>query len=167
MYLPFDSMPGRSRLWVYQASRAFTLAEKKYLQEGLTKLCDQWIAHGVPLQTSFSIQWNQFVILAVDEVENGASGCSIDSSVQYLQGLQQDLGLDFFDRTRVAFLQEEKVNIYPLTELKTLFENRTLTAETIAFNNVVTTKTEWINHWQVGVKDCWLIRYLPKIAVVE
>lgn len=166
MFLPFDSMPDHSRLWVYQANRPFTAAEKKFLIEGLKEMCDHWTAHNIPLKTSFSIQWDQFIILAVDEQQQGASGCSIDSSVHYLQGLQRSLGLDFFDRSRIAFLQHDKVSTYPLTELKTLFEKNTLTGDSIAFNNVVTSKTEWINHWQVKAKDSWLARYLPKPVVV-
>ena len=141
MYLPFDSMPGHARLWVYQANRAFMPAEKKYLEEGLKDLCNQWAAHNIPLQTSFLIQWDQFVILTVDEQQNGASGCSIDNSVHYLRSLQQELGLDFFDRSQVAFLQKDSIHAYSLSGLKTLFENHTLTAETITFNNTVTSKS--------------------------
>lgn len=165
MYFTFDSMPPHARLWIYQANRAFTSAEKEQIGGGLLTLCKQWAAHGTPLHTSFIIAYDQFVILSVDERQNGASGCSIDSSVHYLKSLQKELGLDFFDRTTVAFLQQEKINTHPLTELKTLFKNQTLSAQTIAFNNTVNTKVEWEKRWKVPVKDTWLARFLPKSAV--
>ena len=165
MYIPFDSMPGHSRLWIYQANRKFTATEKEQLLQGLKDLCEQWAAHGTPLQTSFNIQFDQFVIMAVDEQQQGASGCSIDGSVRYLKGLQNQLSLDFFERTGAAFLINGKIIVYPIQELKTLFENKTLLEDSIAFNNVVSTKAEWQNHWQIPVKNSWLVRYLPKTVV--
>ncbi|MEJ0054247.1 MAG: hypothetical protein WDN75_00505 [Bacteroidota bacterium] len=165
MYLPFESLPGHSRVWIYQADRTISASEKEQLSRGLTELCEQWSAHGTPLHTSFTIAFDRFVIMSVDELRQGASGCSIDGSVRYLKGLQSELGLDFFDRTRVAFLQNSNVVAYPLADLKSLFENGTLSAGTIAFNNLAGTKAEWEAHWQQPVSGSWMARYLPKTAV--
>ena len=166
MYQSFNSMPGYSRLWIYQANRFFSAQESKQLEEGLKKLCDQWSAHQVPLSTSFSIQYKLFAILAVDENQSGASGCSIDSSVHFLKGLQQSLGLDFFDRTQVAFMDGDVVTLQPVKGLKTLFENQTLTGNSITFNILATTKSDWVKNSKIKVKDSWLNKYLPKTAVV-
>jgi hypothetical protein len=165
MYLPFESLPEHSRVWIYQANRAFTPGEKNQLATGLKALCEQWSAHGTPLHTSFAIAFDQFVVMIVDEKQHGASGCSIDGSVRYLKGLQNELCLDFFDRSNVAILKDSGVVLYPLTELKSLFERRTLSGDTITFNNLVGTKAEWAMHWQQPVSSSWMARYLPKTAV--
>ncbi len=165
MYLPFESLPGHSRIWIYQSSRTFSSTEKKQLSAGLKELCEQWSAHGTPLHTSFTVEFDQFVIMAVDEQQHGASGCSIDGSVRYLKSLQNELGLDFFDRSEIAFLHNDKISLYPLTELKSLFESRTLSPDTITFNNLVNTKDEWTADWKQPVRSSWVARYLPKTAV--
>ena len=165
MFIPFDSMPGHSRLWIYQANRTFTAIDKQHFHQGLRDLCEQWSAHGTPLHTSFTLQFDLFVILAVDEHQQGASGCSIDGSVRYLKSVQSQLGLDFFDRTQTAFLVNGKIAIYPIQELKTLFENNTLSEVSIAFNNAISTKSEWETHWKVTAKNSWLKRYLPQTPV--
>ncbi len=157
-------MPGHARLWIYQANRALTASEKEYLGEGLKDLCDQWSAHGVPLRTSYTLPFDRFAVLAVDE---GASGCSIDSSIRFLKGLQGKLGIDFFDRSQVAFLKDGKVISFSLKDLKGMFENQALTADTIAFNNLVVTKEEWEKQWQSTVRDSWIARHLPKSAVTQ
>ncbi len=167
MYKQFDSMPAHSRLWVYQANRKFTVAEREILEEGLKSLCTQWTAHGAPLQTSFTIIYNQFVVIVVDEEVHGASGCSIDSSVHFLHGLQRDLGLDFFDRSQVAFKDGEDIFIYPFTSIKNLLADKTLSPETLSFNNAVTTKADWEKQWLIPVKDSWMARFLPKTPVVS
>ncbi len=165
MYQSFDSMPAHARLWIYQANRSFSTAEKEQLFKGLKDLCEQWSAHGTPLQTSFVIQFDQFVIMAVDEQLNGASGCSIDGTVRFMKSLQDQSGIDFFDRTRVAFLKEGKIIVHTVTEVRNLLESQALSAETVTFNNIVTTKAEWEKYWRVPVKESWLARYLPKTAV--
>ena len=160
-------MPGHSRVWVYQANRMFTIAERNHLNTELEELCNQWSTHGTPLLASFTLQFDQFVVMAVDAQHQGASGCSIDGSVHFLKSLQKSLGLDFFDRTMVAFLMDQKVVQHGLSGLKTLFENKALTADTISFNNTVITKDAWEKGWQVPVENSWLARYLPKSAVTH
>jgi hypothetical protein len=51
--------------------------------------------------------------------------------------------------------------------LKTLFERGVLTADTIAFNNTLTSKADWEQAWRVPVRNSWLSRYLPKAAGVQ
>ena len=167
MYLPFEQMPGDARLWIYQADRALSDVERAAVENSLHHLCDTWSAHGTPLYTSFRIELNQFVVLAVDERRAGASGCSIDGTVRLLKSMQERLAIDFFNRQQVAFSDGTLVRLYPLNELKTLFERGTLTADLVTFNNALTTKAEWEQSWRVAVKDSWLSRYLPKAAGVR
>lgn len=164
MHAHFQEMPGDARLWIYQGNRRFTPQERAAIESDLLHLCGGWLAHGAPLKTSFRIDYDQFIILAVDEHQLGASGCSIDGMVHLLKGLQQRLGLDFFDRQSIAFLEQGQVVCYPMHQLKTLFAGGVLTGDSVAFNNSLTTKDEWEKAWKVNVKSSWLARYLPKAA---
>lgn len=167
MYCDFNEMPDSSRLWVYQADRQLTATEKASLESSLVHLCQTWMAHGAPLKTSFRIEHNQFIILAVDESEAGASGCSIDGSVRLIKETQHRLGIDFFNRTLVPFLEGGRVIMHRADQLKTLFDQGVLQGESITFNPAVVTKGEWVRRWRLAVKDSWLSRYLPKAAGVR
>ncbi|MDZ4714915.1 MAG: hypothetical protein SH819_05540 [Cytophagales bacterium] len=162
MYQPFETMPPPSRLWVYQANRLLSDSEKALVDKSLRELCDQWTAHGAPLHTSFAVHYNQFIVLAIDEDLAGASGCSIDGSVRILKNLQETAGLDFFDRSKVAFLIGDAVVLHPMSELEKLFKTKTLSADTLTFNNTVTTKEAWEQQWKIPARNTWLARYLPK-----
>src|SRR5258707_14866060 len=140
MYFPFAQLPTHSRVWIYQADRSFTDAEEKIISNSLSDFCLQWAAHGVPLETSFTIQHKQFVVLSVNENATGASGCSIDGSVRILKELSQQLGIDFFSRTKIAFLIEGEIKLYSIHELPTLFKSSTLSGSSITFNNLVADK---------------------------
>ena len=167
MWVKFEDLPDHSRLWIYQSSRPLSSSEAAAVEAGLKTLCEQWKAHGHDLHASFSLRYQQFILLAVDESREGASGCSIDGSVRYLKEIQSQTGADFFDRTRITFLQGEDVVTYPMAELKQLFAAGKLTAASLTFNNAITTKGELKDRWKVAVEKSWLAKYLPKTALQD
>lgn len=165
MLIPFESLPEHARLWIYQANRVLTTAEVSLVEESLKELCANWQAHGNDLHTSYQIVHQQFILLAVDESMAGASGCSIDSSVRFLKSIQNQTGLDFFDRTRVAFLENEKVTTFALAELKDAFVKGRLGSGSITFNNTITTKAQLDHQWKIPAEKSWLAKYLPKTTL--
>jgi hypothetical protein len=162
MLTSFNQLPPKARLWVYQANRFLTSSEKEIVQVELAAFCEQWMAHGHPLNTSFKIEHQLFVVLAVDETMSGASGCSVDGSVRMLKELQSKIGVDFFDRSSIAFWVDGTVKLHKLTELKSLVADGILTGNTLSFNNAITSKQDFDNAWLVAINKSWLQKYLPK-----
>jgi hypothetical protein len=165
MFISFNALPPNARLWIYQSDRSLNADEENFLSFELEEFCEQWKAHGLPLQTSFKIEYHHFVILAVDENYNDASGCSIDGSVRILKSLQEKSGINFLDRSRVAFLLKNEIETFPLIELKNLFASGRLTSTSHTFNNLVATKSDFDKGWLTTVEKSWLAKYLPKSAV--
>jgi hypothetical protein len=161
MYVPFDQLPEHSRIWIYQADRKLTAAERQHVEAVLRDFCGAWTVHQQDTRASFIIEYNQFIVLAIDEDYRQASGCSIDSSVRTLKGLQDNLGLNLFDRTRIAFLVDNSIKIHPLSQLKALFESGELNKNTITFNNLVPSRGDLTREWKTPVEKTWLIKYLP------
>jgi hypothetical protein len=165
MFVPFEKLSPESRVWVYQGSRAFTKDEATYLASALHAFCEQWSAHGEPLKSSFRIESNQFVIMAVDEDFHNPSGCSIDSSVSVLRQIHQATGIDLLDRTSVAFEIQGQTVLVPITQLKQQFQDGILKPESITFNTLITTKQDWTTRWKLPAQKTWLAKYLPKPAL--
>jgi hypothetical protein len=44
----------------------------------------KWAAHGTSLVSSYQLKYNRFIILAVDQDVQSATGCSIDASVEFI-----------------------------------------------------------------------------------
>lgn len=162
MYVPFDKMPGQSRIWIYQTDRELTTEEVSVVSNEIKKFCEGWVAHSNPLQTSFAIKYNHFLILAVNEQTNGASGCSIDSSVHTLKSLQSRLNIDFFGRLKIAILTDGAVKTFSLNEEKEKINFGEMSSAVLTFNNLVTTKEELSEKWIVPISRSWLARHLPK-----
>lgn len=160
MFVPFDSLPPQARIWIYQSNKKFTDVDKNTISEALTAFTERWQVHGQPIETSFDIRFDQFIILAAND---STSGCSIDSSVRAVKEVGSLINVDFFDRTRVAFkLDQEKVMIIPLNKLSEAAASQNWGAETPTFNNLVETKSELQNRWIVNAGSTWLKRYLPQ-----
>jgi hypothetical protein len=166
MFIPFEKIQDNSRIWIYQASRKFNSDESKIISQALSAFTEGWLVHGHPMQASFDIRFDQFIILAADEDANAASGCSIDDSVRTFKKLGSELAIDFFDRTLVAFKKDEHVFTVPSTDLKAKLSEGVWRSDTLVFNNLVNTKRELNQTWLVPAGNSWLKRYLPKQTVV-
>jgi hypothetical protein len=159
MFIPFNQMEDTSRLWVYQCNRSLTNEEVELLSGSLTSFLDSWKAHNQPLTSSFFIENNIFVIIAVDEASYGASGCSIDASVHELQVLQEKLKVDFFTRDTVIFKNGQSLERVRLQEIKSRVANGELQADSLVFNTLIGAKKDLETNWVAPAGDTWLKRY--------
>ena len=159
MFSDFDQMADTSRIWIYQAAHKFTKEQEDTILQHGHSFCDQWEAHGVPLMSSIKVFYNQFIVIAVDEGYNNATGCSIDRSVALMQALEKAIGSSLFDRSNIAFLKNGEVFIKPLQGIKSEIASGEIHAEMITFNNLVKNVGEMKEKWQVQVGNSWLKRY--------
>lgn len=160
MFILFENLPSKARVWVFQSNRPFTSEELGMAEAKLHEFTQSWAVHGAPFNTSYRIAYNQFIILGADETQQNASGCSIDSSVRVLKELEQVFSLELFDRSRAAFWVNEAVMLVPLQDLKQKFQDGTLNHETLAFNNLVQTKKDLDESWLAPAGQTWLKRYI-------
>lgn len=159
MFIPFEEMPKQARVWVYQAERPLSTEECEITEAALSQFLEQWTAHNQSLKASGGVFQQRFVILALDEDFNAASGCSIDASVHFLQDLGKQLKTDFFDRS-VAFLSPDKaLQTAELKDLKHYIAEGLIQSDTTIFNNLVKNIEELEQAWQQPAKASWLARY--------
>lgn len=159
MLVPFENMPGDSRIWIYQADRKLTEQEQAELTEAGNAFFEQWAAHGAPLKSSFRLFHDQFLVVTADEGYNMTSGCSIDSSVAFVKQLENRYQISFFDRTKIAFIFNEEVFVESLNNLKSSVNSGKITEDTLTFNNLISSKQELDTAWVVPAHTTWLGRY--------
>ena len=152
-----------SRVWIYQASRIFSMSEAFEIEDLLKEFTAQWKSHGTPVKGAGYLFFGQFIILIADERATGVSGCSTDSSVRLIKDIEQRFAVNMFDRTTLAFVVKDKSGIYriqmlPLSQLQYAADNQFITGDTLYFNNLVLTKEELEKNWIVPVKDSWLTK---------
>ncbi len=159
MYIPFDELPPHARLWVYQASRPFTEAEQAEIKSLLQRFATEWSSHGKGLQASAELLYGRFLVLANNETETAASGCSIDKSVHFVRELEQQFGVSFFDRSQLAFLNEGNIETVAMSELKNKVAGGNISKDTLYFDTLVTNYGELKQAWPKPAGTSWLSRY--------
>jgi hypothetical protein len=165
MYINFNDLPNNSRVWIYQADRALAKEEVAAIDLALIKFATQWEAHQHPLQASFQILHDRFIILAVDGAYHEPSGCSIDKSTAIIKEIAQAFSLNLFDRLTVAYWAGGEVKTLKNKEIKHKIENGEFSPETLIFNNTILTKGELAQNWQIPASKSWLSRYFSLAKV--
>ena len=144
-----------SRVWIYQSNRAFTLPEESLIEDTLSEFILQWEAHGSKLTAAAEIRYNRFIFLIVDEAQAGATGCSIDKSVNLIKTIEKELNINLFDRFNIAYRDAAGINSCNRDEFESLISEGKVNENTIVFNNLVQTLKEVETNWEVPLKDSW------------
>ena len=158
--LPQDFSP-ESRVWIYQSSRQFSISEALQLEESIDSFCQAWMSHGDKVKAYGNLFFGRFIVLMADESAATVGGCSTDSSVRFIKDTSAKYNVDLLNRTDLAFIKNEKIEILPLTQLSYGFEHGFISEDTLFFNNLVVTKKEMEEKWIVPVRDSWLAKKLP------
>ncbi|CAI8274797.1 MAG: Uncharacterised protein [Flavobacteriales bacterium] len=159
MFVPFEELDNEARVWVYPASRPFTDAEVVEISQKLEAFLTQWTAHGSSLKASFSLPYKRFIVIALDENAQSATGCSIDSSVRIIQEFEKTYDVTLLDKMNVSFKQGDYITYKSLLDFKTVVKNKSVTENTVVFNHLVVNKGEFLSEWEVPAKDSWHARY--------
>ncbi|MEM8508581.1 MAG: ABC transporter ATPase [Bacteroidota bacterium] len=160
MLTNFETLPDTARIWIYQCNRSFSKDELDTLQPLLAEFLTQWTAHGADLRASYEIPYNRFIVIGLDQSVNSASGCSIDASVRFIQQIEQRFKVDLLDKMNVSYKQGEFVAYKPLTDFKKMAKVRSVSKNTIVFNNLVATKREYLESWEVPAEESWHARFM-------
>ncbi|RZL12725.1 MAG: hypothetical protein EOO62_10290 [Hymenobacter sp.] len=159
MYVAFDRLPPQARVWIYQASRLLTEDELMPLLPRLAAFAEEWTSHGRQLAASAQFLHRQFLVIGLDEAVAGASGCSIDASVRFVKELEQHLGVTLLEKSRMAFLDNGELSFLTRPQLRAAIAAGQVQADTLYFNNTLTTKGELDEQWPAPAGQTWLASY--------
>jgi len=160
MLVDFNSLENSSRVWIYQANRAFSKNEEGEISSKIENFITNWKRHGDDLKASYQIKYHHFIIIAVDEDFNEVSGCSVDASVNLIQQLEKKLQIDLTNKLNISFKDNNHINVVSLANFKEFAKQQKITKNTIVFNNLVSTKANFEKEWEVTADKSWHKRFL-------
>lgn len=160
MLTEFKDLPDDSRVWVYQANRKLSDQEVAEIIEKTNEFLTKWTAHGAALEAAVELKYNRFIVIGLNQTNASASGCSIDASVHFIQSLQEKFGIDLLDKMNVTFYSGDYIAYKLLEDFKQMAKDKSVSKNTIVFNNLVNTKAEYLENWEVPAKDSWHSRFL-------
>lgn len=160
MLVDFNTLPENSRVWIYQANRSFTDKEIEEIESKLDVFLTNWAAHGSDLQAGYIIKYKRFIVIALNQNLNSATGCSIDASVQFIQQLEKEYNVDLLDKMNVSYKQGDFIAYKTLVDFKKMAKDKAVSKNTIVFNNLVNTIMEFNESWEVPASESWHSRFL-------
>lgn len=102
-----STLPEHSRVWVYQNTKEINGEDLPKIEAALQGFVSNWKSHNHALEAEAKVLQGRFLILAVDEGKEAASGCSIDTSVQFMKELERTYGLDLFNRMYFSYVGQD------------------------------------------------------------
>lgn len=145
----------QSKVWIYQSNRAFTATETAAIQKQLDTFTAQWTAHGHQLKAKAEIRHHFFIVLIVDQDPALATGCSIDASVRVIKGIEQEYGVDLFNRFNMAYKIDHEVHVVSKEDFETLISIKKIGADTVVYNNLVQNLADYQQKWEVPLSQSW------------
>lgn len=136
----FDNLPDSCRVWIYTGNKSLNYIEE-ILNNEISNFVSSWATHGTELIGQGKIINEFFLVLVVDESRVGASGCSIDSSVNFIKTLGLKYDIDFFDRMNMVIYQNGRNKLVHFSDLK---EYKEFELYDPLIGNLGTLRTNWL-----------------------
>ncbi|AZJ34100.1 ABC transporter ATPase [Tenacibaculum singaporense] len=159
MFVEFSSLSEEAKVWVYPSSRKFYPQEIDGLKEKLHHFVEEWKPEDTDFKVSFELKYNRFIIFSVEE-GSVLTNADIDKQVAFILQLQKEYEVELLDKMNVCFKQGEFIQYKDVKEFKKLLKNKSVSAKTIVFDNLVQTKVELENYWEVPITESWYSRFL-------
>lgn len=151
-----NTLPGHSRVWIYAADRPLGEGETRQIREAADAFVRGWSAHGHSLAAAADVLFDRFLVLAVDERQAGATGCSIDSSVQLVRELGAAFGIDFFDRLSLQWpAPDGSIRSASQSEFREMLASGNLKGDSIVFNHMVADLDALRRDWMIPMQQSW------------
>lgn len=162
MYLSHTELPDNARVWIFQSTAFLEYEKIERISARMMNFLREWQAHGNDLKASFDIRYDRFLIVYLDEASYQATGCSIDKLIRMIQGLENELHISLMDRTQIAHRDENgMIDTMHMTGFRAALEAGDLDENTVVFNNLIETKAELKEHWEVPISRSWHKQWLP------
>lgn len=145
-----------NKIWIYQADRILSQRESGQILERIKPFISSWTAHGSALAADGYIKYDLFLVFEVNEEQAGVTGCSIDKSVHFVKLLEQEFGVSFFDRLKIAYRDADHViQLVDRSVFEELIKSGEVHSRTIVFNNILTHASELESNWEIPFQDSW------------
>ena len=149
MLVDFNTTDDQSRIWIYAAEQKLTNEQENYILKSISDHLQNWESHKVPLTAGVTILEHHFIIIALDETKNGASGCSIDTLQNKIQNLEKELSISLLNRLNIFCRINDTIKCIPTTKLADNANKETL------FYDLTIQKKNELSNWLKPIEEGW------------
>ena len=144
---------------IFPASRSINHEEKLDIFMKIKDFLTSWKTHGNPLQSNVCIEYEQFIIIRVDENIEPASGCSLDALNNFIRKIEQKYQLGLFDRMKAVFLENNTLKTLKLRDFRAALKNKELRSDILVFDFSSNNEEEFSKRFLLPLEESWAKDY--------
>jgi len=160
MFVDYSIITENAKVWVYPSSRKFYPNEIEGIENKIKTFLENWKSDTENFKASYKFLHNRFIVFFADDEDASLTKSDIDTSVSFILTLQEEYDVALLDKMNACFKQGEFVQYKDLKDFKKLLKNKAVTAKSIIFDNLITTKIDFDNNWEIPIEESWYNRYL-------
>lgn len=154
--MDINQLSDHARVWIFGADRALSAQEQSSIRETLVHFLANWSAHKVPLAATGDIVSDRFVIVALDETQSSASGCSIDTLFRQVSELERNHGLRLLDSSLLFYANASgEVQTTDRPGFRKLAADGVISESTAVYDPTLGTLGEVRKGFPVAAKESW------------
>ncbi len=152
----FNALPDDARCWIFGASAPIDDVDDQKLLAAVDGFLLGWKAHGASLISSRDWRDEHFLVIAVDQNTEGASGCSIDGLFRTLKGLETAVGASLVESGLVYFRDPlGLVHAVAREDFGLLAKQGDVNGDTKVFDTTLTTLGDYRTKFERRASDSW------------
>ncbi len=154
------ALNNESKVWIYQSDVHINDDYEEKIKNYIYDFTMNWASHGKELECYGNLFHHRFLVLVADDSQH-VSGCSIDSSVHFVKQLENSFGIDFFNRLNYAYVKDDEFHYINNADFKNAYNDGIIDDQTLMVNNLVKTKSEFLERWILPLDESWYKKLLP------
>lgn len=156
MLVTFDDLEDLAKVFLYPSSKKFYPELLHQIEESVRDFVENW-SKKHDFEAGYKIVYQRFLIVAINSNAK-VTTLVIDELVSFIFKLQSEHEIELLDKLNVCFKQGEHVQYKEVKEFKKLIKNKSVTKNTVVFNNLINTKAELESDWELPAEDTWYNR---------
>lgn len=160
MLIQFDQLPSEARVWIYTSYVRITLDQQQIIAQKITDFITVWESHGKPLKAAFSIIYDQFVVIGVDESFCTVGGCSTDKLIHLIKEVDDKYQLGLLDHSKIGYQVNQDIYVDSMSVFKKKIQEKAIDLNTYIFSPLISKKNELKDAWLMPLHQSWLVKYV-------
>ncbi len=143
-----------SKVFIYPSNRKFYPNEFPVLLKKIESFLDNFDG----IDSFFEIKYQRFIIIIISD-ETAMSLDQNDKLVTFILSLEAEFKVGLLDKVNVCFKQGEYVQLKEIPKFKKLIKNKGVSKKTIVFDNLINTKLDYENYWEMPAGTSWISHF--------
>ena len=158
MEVDYNLLTDEAKVFVYPSSRKF------YPQEldGLLQEIQGFLSENFKdYNFHFKILNNRFLVFFI-EGDKTIPIQLLDKLADFILSLEQKYKVTLIDKINICFKQGDFIQYQDMKKFRTLLKNRSISENTVIFNNLVQNKYDFENNFETPLSESWLSHLVKK-----